>query len=71
MQGRLNNSENTVALLRSCTAIGRGRMEQGWSAPGDWHPSAGAMGQMWLFCPHDVDRVVQKLKLCLEQMLSL
>lgn len=27
VQGRLNNSESTVALLRSCTAIGRMMME--------------------------------------------
>lgn len=67
VQRRLNNSENTVALLRSCTALGRVMMEQEW----DWHPSAGAKGQMWLFWPHGADRVVQRLKLCLEQMLSL
>lgn len=35
VQGRLNNSETTVALLRSCTAIGRVMMEQGGGAPGD------------------------------------
>jgi len=47
VQGKLNNSESTVAILRSCTAIGRAMMEQGWGAPGDWHPSADAALRHW------------------------
>lgn len=51
VQGKLNNSESTVAILRSCTAIGRAMVEQGWGPPGHWHPSATAMPrhEHWLF----------------------
>lgn len=74
VQGRLNNSESTVALLRSCTAIGRVMTEQGGGAPAHWYPSTGAKGQVLAF-DHMVGTglgpSVQGLKPCLEQMLSM